>query len=143
MNAHEGDNIGGVAKIEIIHAWVPTGFNPVVLPAESDWENIPFKEETANLKIDGSDSENGQLFGYSGGFLLPRMRPEIENAVNKYLGKTSILRITDMNDEIYIIGSPHHPVELKLSGSTGSNYPNENWAGYSYQIEQPMPHFKQ
>lgn len=142
MNYYEGDNIGGIAKIRIAFHHDFESFNPAVLKVGKEWLEIPFDEEKANLQLGTDEPDNGTVFGFNGKFSLHRLRPEVNDALRKFLGQFSVLEITDMNAEVYIIGAPGVPVTLKLSGTTGTNYTNENGATYSFETEQSFPHFK-
>jgi hypothetical protein len=137
MNYYEGDNIGSIKAIDIIRCDLPTGFNPAVLPIGAVWTSIPFKQESGVLvpKIDVSD--NGPVYNYSGSFLIPNMRDEVDLLLMPFCGKAiAILRITDMNGRVYIIGSPDAPVTLNLAATTGQKYINENGAMFNFLVEQ-------
>ena len=137
MIQFEGDNIGGIAKVEILFHNDFLSFDPAVPKDGRNWKDIPFKEQTASLDISVEDSENGPVYSFSGKFTLQRLRPELQSELGPHIGQLNVIRVTDMNNEIYIIGAPDMPVTLSHSGSTGSKYINENGITYSYTIEQP------
>lgn len=140
MNFFEGDNIGSLAKLEITLHSNFDNFNPAVLSAGKTWLNIPFKEQTGSLQIETADTENGNVYTYTGDFFINRLRPELAE-LNAYLGQFVVMRITDLNGEVYIIGAPGMPVTLTLAGGTGKKYTSENGASYIFVIEQAFPHY--
>ena len=142
MKHYEGDNIGGLAKIRIAFHTDFESFNPEVFKAGKDWLDIPFKEESGQLQPSADDSDNGIVYNYSGKFFIHRLRPEIENELNTYLGQVSVIEITDLNDEVYIIGAPGMPVTLQLGGDTGAKYTSENGAGYQFDIDQMFQYLR-
>lgn len=138
MEHFEGNNIGGLLSIEICLHKIPTGYNPVTFPSGHNWLNIPFNTETGELNPDAKDSENGNIHSYAGRFFLHRLRPEFKEQLNIFLGKRSILRLTDMNGETYIIGSPDCPALLELNSGTGRKFASTNGAEYIFKCEMPF-----
>ncbi|HEY0177044.1 MAG TPA: hypothetical protein VGC08_11745 [Pedobacter sp.] len=136
MQHHEGDNIGSIAKFEIIYnSWV-SSLGPVTLNPGRAWLAVPFKEQTGQMKVDTEDNVNGTVYNYSGSIYLHNMRDEVDQAMNPFLGQVSMIRVTDMNGRIYIIGAPDFPVTVTSSGDTGKTYVSENGKEYQFKIEQ-------
>jgi hypothetical protein len=137
MNYYEGDNIGGIRTLDIIRHDLPIGFNPVQLPIGSSWINIPFKDESGVLIPKTELSDNGTIYNYSGSFLIPNMRDEVDQELLPFCGKAiAILRIIDMNGRVQIIGSPDTPVTLNLAATTGQKYTNENGSQFNFSVDQ-------
>lgn len=137
MNYYEGDNIGGAKKIEIIRCDLPIGFNPVQLPIGAIWTNIPFKEETGVLAVKTEATDNGPVFTYSGSLTAPNMRDEVDQVLFPFCGKAiAIVRYTDMNNRVYILGSPDCPVTVNLAAYTGQKYINENGSTFNFSVDQ-------
>ena len=140
MNYYENDNIGGIRTLEIIWHNLPIAFNPVYLPIGSNWTNIPFKDESGKLTIKTEASENGTIYTYAGTFFIHNMRDEVDQVLLPFCGEAvCIMRITDMNGRVYIIGTPDAPVTLNVSASTGEKYSNENGTGFSFTVDQSAP----
>lgn len=140
MQHFEGNNIGSIAKLEIAFHTDFSSFNPAVLQNGKQWFNILFKEESGFLKINVEETENGLVYSYSGAFFIHRIRPEVVNEVNPYLGQLTVMRITDINGEVYIIGAPGVPVTLTLDAQTGEKYTAENGSNYTFATQQSFPY---
>jgi hypothetical protein len=137
MNYYEGDNIGSIKAVEIIRHDLPIGFNPVYLPIGSTWTLIPFREENGELVLKTEESDNGPIYTYSGSFFVHNMRDEVDQVMIPFCGKAiAILRIMDMNDRVYIIGTPDAPVTINANGSTGKKYTNENGITFNFTVDQ-------
>ncbi len=136
MQHYEGNNIGGIQKVEHCPHYGFSGFYPAVLANGYAWAEIPIKPESGALYLKVDDTVHGLLYTYSGPFFLHNQRDEVEDELYPILGTSRILRITDMNGRIYIIGAPGCPVTITLNASTGQRYVDENGAGFSFQVEQ-------
>lgn len=135
MNYYEGDNIGSVLSIDIAFIFDFLSVNPISFKPGRSWLKIPFKEGTGEFTISEEDSDNGVIYSCSGGFYLNRMRGEMDTFMRQYIGSISILRVTDMNGEIYILGDMDAGVTISASGGTGQNFTSENGKAYSYRID--------
>jgi hypothetical protein len=135
MDHFEGNNIGSLLKVEICLVNQINGYNPVTFTAGNNWFDIPFDNENAELSISSQDTVNGMVYRYNGSFFLHRLRQEFKEKLSPYLGKRSILRITDMNNEVYILGHPGNPVRLDNSGGTGRRFSSQNGMMYSFSSD--------
>jgi len=139
MNHYEGNNIGSIAKLEITSCYLISGFNPVTFYPGGSWINVPFKEQTGELKEETEDHVNGTIYTYSGSIFVPNLRDEIDATMRMYIGQTSMIRATDMNGRVYILGSPHIPVMLNSSGNTSKTFIGENGKEFQFKVEQNYP----
>ncbi|RQO65090.1 hypothetical protein DBR40_24780 [Pedobacter sp. KBW01] len=139
MNHYEGDNFGSLAKVESIEHFNVKSLNPVTLMPGAAWKNIPFKEETGQKRLKTDDTENGTVYNYSGSFFISNIRKEVETELNPFLGQMLMLRVTDMNGLVSIIGAPGMPVTLKKNHDTGKKYTNENGTEFIFEIDQSFP----
>ncbi|WP_316743404.1 hypothetical protein [Pedobacter antarcticus] len=138
MQEHQGNNIGSIAAFEITHQLDLIGFNPVTFIPGLSWTKVPFREQGGRIKEVIEETENGMLCTYTGSIILPCMRDDVDLVMDKYLGQKSVVRITDMNGRIYIIGAPGLPVEIGSTGDTGENFTNENAKQFEFKIAQPF-----
>lgn len=136
MQHYEGDNIGGIFKLEYCPHYGFSSFNPAVLAAGYTWHEIPFKGESCELFLKLDTTPHGPLFTYSGPFAIHNQRDEVETTLFPYVGKHLVLRLTDMNGRVYIIGAPDAPVELSLGAKSGQRYVDENGTGFSFEVAQ-------
>lgn len=138
MDYFEGNNIGGIASLEVILAQNVTNINPVQLSG-GNWTKIPFKDQSGQYKEATEETVNGTIYTYSGSFMIPCLRDEVNEIMDAFLGRRSMIRIIDMNLRALIIGAPGMPVELTSTGTTSQNYAGENAATYEFKVTQ---HFR-
>lgn len=138
MNHYEGDNFGSLAKLEMTKHFNFSGFNPAVF-AQGGWTNVPFREQTGQLQEETEDSPNGIIYTYTISILVANMRDELDDVIRAYLGQVAVIRATDMNGRVYIIGAPCAPVTLTSAGDTGKNYTSENGTVLSIKHQQYHP----
>ena len=135
MNYYEGDNIGSLLKVEAAYHTDFSGFNPLSFYTGKSWLEIPFKEQTSALFLKVADTANGLVYGYSGKFFIHHLSDEVDDTLYPYLGQISVLRLTDMNNRVYIIGSPGLPVTMETSTGTGDKYTSENGQEFSFKVD--------
>jgi hypothetical protein len=136
MNNYEGDNIGSVQNAEIVEHYKIASVNPIVLKPGMSWITIPFKEESGNLFLKTEDSDNGPIYNYTVQLFINNMRNEIDAEMSKFLTATGVLRVTDMNDRVYIIGGPDKPVAMNETSTTGQKFTNENGSMFDFTSSQ-------
>lgn len=136
---HEGDNIGGIARIEIAHVTDFLGFNPIVFKPTKAFAELPFVPGSGMLKDEENDTKNGAQYSYAGLFAVQRPTSSTENILRPYIGQASVLRITDLNGEVLIIGSPACPVELSRETDRGRKPSDMSKMEIRFSVTQPHP----
>lgn len=136
---YEGDNIGGIAHIEIAHVTDFLGFNPIVFKPTKDFQELPFLPGTGMLKDEENETKNGAQYSYAGLFSIQRPANSIENILRPYIGMKSVLRITDLNGRTQIIGSPACPVELTRETDRGRRASDQAKMEFRFSVTQPHP----
>lgn len=139
LSIFEGDNIGSIALLEIAAHTDFTGFNPALFASGKDWQIIELGNEAGELKRVSEETEHGILYTYGGGFNVHRIRQEAEAALLPFVGQKAILRITDSNGFVSIIGEPGNPVTLKEESSSGQRYASRNGYSFSFQVSMIQP----
>lgn len=139
MLHYEGDNFGSIASLDIAGFSDFQSFNPATFKNGKKWTAVPFKEQTGILSIKSEETPNGPLYSYSGNFYIHNLRDQVDNALQPLIGTKSVMRITDLNGRIYVIGSPENPVTLNSNGSTGQRYTDENGQEFQFKVEQINP----
>uniref|UniRef100_F4C2E2 Uncharacterized protein n=1 Tax=Sphingobacterium sp. (strain 21) TaxID=743722 RepID=F4C2E2_SPHS2 len=134
----EGDNIGSLAVIEIAHINDFLNFNPPLFREGRDWKQIEFLPESGQLSPTYEEDDNGNVYSYKGSFSIKRPSIEEESAMLPFIGKKSVLRLTDMNMRVRIIGLPDCPVAVKMTGTTGNKYTSAPSNDYSFAVDQPV-----
>ncbi|MNK53034.1 hypothetical protein D3C87_719850 [compost metagenome] len=142
MELYEGDNIGSLLSVEIAHQADFASFNPAIFKAGKDWVNVPFVPEKARFNLGEEETKNGPLFSYGGDFFLNKLRDEVFTDLHKYIGRKAVLKLTDLNGEVYIIGAPGYPCTLAFDGGTGGNYTDANGGKYQFKTDQPFRFFR-
>lgn len=141
MNAlnelNDGDNIGGLADIEVALANDFESFNPVSFKSGKYWKGIDFHPMSGLLKEDLQDSDHGIFYSYAGSFKIPKRDKKTELILDRFVGQLSVWRITDLNGLTIVIGSPSMPVTLTRSSDTGSSPAEMNHSAYSFIVSQP------
>lgn len=141
LELYEGDLLGSIKRIDAALVNQFTSFNPAVFASGYAWQEIGFTDESAQLRLSVQDSEQGSIFKYTGRFSIPKLRSIAEDALLQINGKKAVLKITDMNDRVYIIGSPYHPVTIEIDGDTGMEYRNASSYTLNFAIEQTWQAF--
>lgn len=131
-----GDNIGGVAKIELAFVTDFAGFRPVVFKHGVDWRKIDFLPGTALVSEDIQDTEHGLMYSYAGVFKIHRLSVLESREISRYFGQKTVFKITDLNGIEMIIGSPISPCEFLQKGSTGSKPTDMNHKEYTVSVSQ-------
>jgi len=122
----QDDNIGSIQKFEIVLQNDIASFNPVVLKAGKSWQEIEPLPETGSLRFGTNETDNGTLFNYTVGFRHSKLSQTTEDALDIFVGKRSVLKVTDMNDRVYIIGAPGIPCDFNYDADTGNNPADQN-----------------
>lgn len=128
------DNIGGIKKIESASIYDFATFAPATFKDSKTWQSIDLDPEKSNLQDKIEDTVNGFLFTYSGTINMASTSSILDNL----LGKQSVLKITDMNDQVSIIGHPNYPVEIFSISQTGTKFTDQNSKTYTFNVAQPM-----
>lgn len=136
LDHYEGDQLGSIKRIDAAYHTQFESFNPAVFLSGFSWQQIAFTEETGQLRLSVRDSEQGIIYKYLGSLSIPKLRSEAEDAILPLIGKLTVLKITDMNDRIYIIGGPNSPVNMELEGDTGSEFKSSSAYVVSFGVEQ-------
>ena len=130
-------NIGSIQKLEFVFHTDISTYNPVVLNAGIVWEELEFLPENASLSLTVAETDNGPLFTYRIIAAHAQLRDEVETLLNKYIGNRAVIRVTDHNDRVYILGAPGLPCLLDYSGNTGSSPSEQNAYVINIQVAQP------
>lgn len=122
----QNDNIGSIQKFEIVLQTDVESFAPVVLKSGKTWLEIEPLPETGSLRFSTNETDNGTLFNYAVAFKHSKLSQTTEDALDVFVGKRSVLKVTDMNDRVYIIGAPGLPCDFSYDGDTGNSPTEQN-----------------
>ncbi|MFN8406979.1 MAG: hypothetical protein U0X71_05805 [Sphingobacteriaceae bacterium] len=139
VTVFEGDNIGSVARLEIAYHTDFESWDPATFKSGKSWQSIEITGETAELKRKAKDDPNGIVYTYSGFFDVHAIRDEVELNLMPYVGKRAVLRLTDSNGRVYIIGKPQNPIALEEESTTGKLFKNKNGYQFNFLVSQTSP----
>lgn len=134
---NEGDNIGGLAQIDVAHVWDLESYEPIRFKPGMCWLEIEFHPMSGLMKEDVQDSDHGVYYSYAGSFKIPKSDRKTECALDRFIGQVSIFRVMDLNGKTLVIGGPDMPVLFTRSSDTGSSPVDMNHASYSFIVSQP------
>lgn len=137
---HEGSSIGSFFKLEIAHKNDFLNFNiqEILFRENRNWKEIEITDETGMLSFSQLDSEHGELVRFQGEFSLHGPIKSISEKIRPYIGRKSVLRITTLNREVFVLGDPNNPVLITSSGDTGKRYVDRSQMDYSFSVDQPF-----
>ncbi|MGJ1295544.1 hypothetical protein ACR777_15160 [Sphingobacterium spiritivorum] len=136
---HQDDNIGGLLSVEIAHVTDFSGFNPVVFKPGKNFQKVDILPLSGSLKDDEEFSNSGTAYTYAGIFKIHHPTAILENAIRPYIGLCSVLKLTDLNGRIRIVGSPACPVLLKRTGDSGLKPSDMAHNEFKFSVTQPHP----
>ena len=139
FDLHQGDNIGGIAKVQIAHITDFESFNPVSFRSNKGWHEIPFLPGTGSLKSEEKDDGNGKYYHYEGSFEIHHQSNVVSLKLRPYTGQVSILKITDLNGRSRVIGTPTESVTVSRSSNTGSAAKDMNHNLITFTVDQLLP----
>lgn len=136
---YEGDNVGGIATLQIAHITDFAGFAPIQFKSGKGWKEIELYPDSGLLKSDVQHGDQGTSYNYAGSFKIHHQNRKTEKILDKYIGPVSIFRITDLNRYTQVIGSPSEPVTLSRSADSGSKTTDLNHNQFSFSVAQLNP----
>lgn len=137
---YEGSLIGSILKVDIAHKNDFLNFNDqeILFRQNRDWKEIEITDETGMLSFSELDTEHGELVRFQGEFALHGPIKIISVKIRPYIGRKSVLRITTLNKEVFILGDPNNPVLITSTGDTGKRYIDRSQMDYSFSVDQPF-----
>ncbi len=136
----QDDNIGSIQKFEIVLQTDIESFAPVVLKSGKAWLEIEPLPDTGSLRFGTNETDNGTLYNYAVAFRHSKLSQSTEDLLDAFVGKRSVLRVTDMNDRVYIIGAPGLPCDFNYDGDTRDNAADQNAYTINASVSQNFKH---
>ncbi len=136
-------NIGSITKIEIallsdISFSTPDENNIVQVTPESAFEEISFTFSSAKFIEDEKYVIQGIKYFSKLEWKLAKQSPNNYQSVNKYTNKEVIIKITDANGTVIIIGDADVPVYIMKKRIIPAK--PEEFNGYLFSAEVEMSH---
>lgn len=136
---HEGDNIGGLLRIQIALASDFETFAPIRFKQGKQWQDIDIYPDSGLFKSDVQHGDNGRYYTYAGNFKIHHPNRKDENSIDAFIGPVSIMRITDHNKYTQVIGTPDEPVTLARSLDTGTKPTDLSHNAFTFSVSQLYP----
>jgi|SRR5690606_14363607 len=133
---HEGDNIGGIRRIQIALITDFKSFAPIQFKPGKNWQEIEIYPDSGLLKSDAQHGDNGKYYTYAGSFKIHHPSRKDENSIDRFIGPVSVMRITDHNKYAQVIGTPDEPVTLARSSDTGTKLTDLAHNAFTFTVSQ-------
>jgi len=124
-------NFGGLVKIEYAPTlWIDeSSFRPIIssswnfqneiLFLTGDWLTVHLLSLDNIWNEDERRSKQGKYYPQRIAGIAPNLRPEVSGEFDRMADHTFILKITDKNKRVWLIGTPETPLEFKAPGTSG------------------------
>lgn len=136
-------NIGSIQKIEValerdITIGAPNEKNEVVVNNRIAWDVINFTAGSASISEPEEIGIQGLIYKTKLGWKIPKAGPENYANAYKYRNKKVILKVTDGNGTVHLIGEPGRPVMIKTEKIIPAKPSGYN--GYEMTVETRNTH---
>jgi hypothetical protein len=143
----------GIKKIEyakqseldvLRHNWPAAATtSSVALTGGASWVELPFITETASLKQPAMDYGSDVRYGYLLQFEIDGLSTNSIELINALLMQRYIVRLTDMNNNTWLLGSKKVGVKFGLSDAkVGETLPDDNVSVMKATFEDKIPILK-
>ncbi len=136
-------NIGSLTKIEValaenITLGTPNDDNEVVVTNSDTWDDINFTRQSASFTQNEKPVNEGSRFDSGINWNLPKLGAANHGEAHKYYKKEVVIRFTDANAQVYIIGSAKVPAFI-LVNSYAPPEPG-GYNGYKFTVKYQSTH---
>lgn len=99
-----------------------------ILFTQGSWLTLPARPGSPDWSQTENRSEQGPFYDQRLQAVLPHMRIEVEAELERMSQHAYLLRMTDRNGKVWLLGTPDHPFYFKADSATGdsagfNNYP--------------------
>ena len=120
ISRHTGINIGGLNPVSWIFREDIAGFTyndttlhcTVILKTGKSWNSLYGTPETIQLESENQDTPAGMKYLYKLKILVPKDRALVESELFRMTGRQLIIKLTDKNGTIRILGTMESPMKL-------------------------------
>jgi len=120
INRHTGINIGGLNPVSWVFREDVAGFTfnettlfcSVSLKTGKSWNSLYGTPETIQLESESQDTPSGMKYIYKLKKFVPKDRPEVESELLRMTGRRLILKVTDKNGTIRLLGTMETPMKM-------------------------------
>ena len=120
ISRHTGINIGGLNPVSWIFREDVAGFTfnettlfcSVTLKTGKSWNSLYGTPETIQLESESQDTPSGMKYLYKLKKFVPKDRPEVESELLRMTNRRLILKVTDKNGTIRLLGTMDSPMKM-------------------------------
>ncbi|NCD40941.1 MAG: hypothetical protein EOL88_02500 [Bacteroidia bacterium] len=105
----------------------------IVMQSEADWKQIYFTIETGQFYIRQKSDESGNYYDIEVNVKIPKVRGNVGALLEDLRNRDLLLKITDNNQQDWLVGTLEQPVRLKFDGVLSWN--DTNSFSVQFQIE--------
>lgn len=127
LSFSEGDNLGGIASLQLAPVYAFTSLSPVVTFRDGyTWDDALFLPESAQLTDESIETDNGLQYTYTLPVSFNKKNAGLYAGLRKYLGTVAIAKVTDQNGFCQIIGNLQTPLTIKQNADSGKAPVDQN-----------------
>ena len=120
IGRHTGINLGGINSVSWIYPEDVAIFNSsdsslyclIVPKTGKSWNSLYCTPETIQLESEQQDTPGGMKYLYKLKMLVPKDRITVEDELFRMTGRQLIIKLTDKNGTIRILGTMESPMKL-------------------------------
>ncbi len=136
-------NMGSIIKIEIAPAsnitiGLPNPNNQVVVNDYDFWDNIVFTQQSASFSETNKLVNEGLRYDDNISWKTAKQTPDNFAIAHKYDNVGVVIKITDANNIVYLIGSNIAPTYIRVSSSVPQTPGSYN--GYKFSVKYQSSH---
>ncbi len=137
-------NMGSIIKIEVAMAQnitigKPNSSNQVSVVNSGSWDEIIFTMDTASFSDSSKSVSEGIMYKQKLAWKIPKVGPSNHAIAHAYDNKKVVLRVTDANGTVYILGSEKAPAYINVKSRIPTKPSGLNAYSLSVNYESPHP----
>ena len=129
-NKPTGFNLGNISKIEIAPFYFFDSITnnktdientKIVIKSSYNWQNIYFTPETAKYSSPSKPTPAGEIYTPTLIFRIPKIRRVIYQELNEFIGIKLVVKLTDGNGAVMLLGNKTEGLSLSFSKTAPGN----------------------
>jgi hypothetical protein len=113
-------NIGSIINISIIlnenvKFSLPNSNNEIAISQSLSWDAITFTQNSASFSETEKPTSEGIVYDQKLVWTIPKVSPTNFAIAHKWTNKQVIIKFTDANNNVYILGSETAPAYIKVN----------------------------
>ena len=134
IDKYISSNFGGLQSIEYAStSWIdPSSFSPIISSTYNfqqafsffpgfDWLKLPVLPKEDRWRETENNSEQGPSYRQEITGITPALRPVVHGEFAKMAQHDFLIRLTDRNGQVWLIGTLDEPLQFSSSGASGQH----------------------